>query len=145
MASIEAGVPADLATRVASFDELFSALDIIEVATTDGHPVETAARGWFSVEGRLHARWLGDQINDLPRDNRWQTLARLALRDDLYTLVREITASALADGGVIAWFTCRGSVVDRYHDVLADIRATGTFDSTTAAVALREMGALITR
>jgi glutamate dehydrogenase len=137
------GVPAALAARVAGFDELFSALDIVEVATAGDHPVEDVAATYFALEERLHLRWLRDCVNALPRDNRWQTLARLALRDDLYGQLREVTAAVLAFSDVETWFSRKAAVVARCEQVLADIRAGGTYDLATLSVALRETHALV--
>jgi glutamate dehydrogenase len=138
------GVPVPLAGRVAGFDELFSALDIVEVAVlTHDHPVEQVAATYFALEERLQLRWLRARINDLPRDNRWQTLARLALRDDLYGQLRDVTAAVLAVEDVETWFERKAAVVARCAQVLADIRAAGTYDLATLSVALRETHALV--
>jgi glutamate dehydrogenase len=139
----EEDVPAGLAERVAAFDELFSALDIVEVARAGGHPVAEVTATYFAVEERLKMRWLRDRINELPRDNRWQTLARVALRDDLYGQLREVTAAVLAVGDLDTWLKSKAAVIARSKQVLADIRATGTFDLATLSVALRETDALV--
>jgi glutamate dehydrogenase len=137
------GVPAELAGRVAGFDELFSALDIVEVATAGDHPVDDVAATYFGLEERLQLRWLRGCIDALPRDNRWQTLARLALRDDLYGQLRDVTAAVLAFEDVETWFDRKAAVLDRCRQVLADIRAAGTFDLATLSVGLRETHALV--
>jgi glutamate dehydrogenase len=137
------GVPGELAARVAGFEELFSALDIVEVAMADDHPVEDVARTYFALEERLQFRWLRDLINELPRDNRWQSLARLALRDDLYGQLRDITAAALVFGSVDAWLDRKAPALGRCEQVLADIRATGIFDLATLSVGLRETHGLV--
>jgi glutamate dehydrogenase len=138
------GVPGELAGRVAGFEELFSALDIVDVANARNHPVDAVAATYFSLEDRLELRWLRDRVNELPRDNRWQTLARLALRDDLYGQIRDITAEALVCDGSDRWLDRKAAAVARVRQVLADIRAAGTFDLATLSVALRETQALVT-
>ena len=52
------------------------------------------AANYFELGRVLELDWLRDAITRLPRDNRWQALTRSALRDDLYRLHRELTASA---------------------------------------------------
>jgi glutamate dehydrogenase len=138
------GVPDALASRVAAFEDLFSALDICEVAAASDHRIEQVAGIYFTLEDRLQLRWLRDRVNELPRYNRWQTLARLALRDDLYNQLRHITSEALASGGVEPWMERRDSAIERTRQVLADIRSTGTFDLATLSVGLRETHALTT-
>ncbi|MGH9212143.1 MAG: NAD-glutamate dehydrogenase [Acidimicrobiales bacterium] len=158
------GVPGELADKVAAFEELFSALDIVEVAMAGagadavgdperadddrdagsvGHPVADVAATYFALEDQLQFRWLRDLVNELPRDNRWQSLARLALRDDLYGQLRAITAEALDAGGIEAWLGRKAPAVQRSRQVLADIRATGTFDLATLSVGLRETHGLV--
>jgi glutamate dehydrogenase len=137
------GVPLELAGRVAGFAELFSALDIVEIATVADQPVERVASTYFALEDRLQFRWLRDRVNELPRDNRWQTLARLALRDDLYSQLRDATAEAIAHEDVERWLERRAPAVERSRLVLGEIRATGTFDLATLSVGLRETQALV--
>jgi glutamate dehydrogenase len=138
------GVPDALASRVAAFQDLFSALDICEVAAAGDHPIEEVAAIYFTLDDRLQLRWLRDRVNELPRDNRWHTLARLALRDDLYNQLRHITSEALVSGGVEPWMQRRETSIERTRQVLADIRSTGTFDLATLSVGLRETHALTT-
>src|SRR5262249_45495946 len=75
------GVPNNLAARVAAFEDLYSALDIVEVAVAGGHAIEAVAATYFTLDDQLLFRWLRNRVNSLPRVNRWQTLARLTLRD----------------------------------------------------------------
>ena len=93
-----AGVPAELATRVASLDALFSGLNVIEVATACGETVEAVAAVYFALGYKLDLHWLRDQIAKLPAETHWQTLAQGALRDDLYSEQRELTAEVLKPG-----------------------------------------------
>ncbi|MDQ1479144.1 MAG: glutamate dehydrogenase, partial [Actinomycetota bacterium] len=80
---VELGVPADLAARIAALDLLPGALDITEVA--DAHKIEVEHVGdVFCVIGdRLRLDWLYDRIVELPRTDRWEALARNALREDV--------------------------------------------------------------
>ena len=54
---------------------------------------------YFRLGSRLELNWLRDRIIELPRANRWQALARAALRDDLYSLHRSLTREVLEAGG----------------------------------------------
>ena len=75
---------------------MFSALDIVEVATDTGLEVERVAAVHFRLGSRLELHWLRDRIGELPRNDRWGALARAALRDELYTLHRALTAEVIA-------------------------------------------------
>ena len=89
---IESGVPPELAERVAGLSPLFSALDIVDIAITTRQPLEVVAVVYLTLGDRLKLHWLRDHIHALPRQDRWQTLARAALRDDLYGQQAELTA-----------------------------------------------------
>ena len=149
---VEANVPPELARRVASLGTMFSALDIVDVADATDQPVETAAQIYFALEDRLRLHWLRNNVEALPRDNRWRALARAALRDDLYAQQAELTAEILhatpADlpttERIEAWVDANRGAVERTLQVLTDINASGAFGLATLSVALREIRNLIT-
>ncbi|WP_028062088.1 NAD-glutamate dehydrogenase [Solirubrobacter soli] len=138
-----AGVPETLAARVATQSALFAALDIAEVASVTERPVEEVAALHFLIGGDLNLHWLRDQIAALPRNNRWQAMARAALRDDLFALHAELTADVLRSGGIDAWLESNRLAAERAQEILAEIRSGGTFDLTTLPVAMREVRNLI--
>ena len=51
---------------------------------------------------RLELNWLRNRIVELPRANRWQALARAALREDLYNVHRLLTQDVLEFAGADA-------------------------------------------
>jgi glutamate dehydrogenase len=148
---VAAEVPEPLAERVASLGALFAALDVVEVAGGAGRPVDDVAALHFLLGGRLHLHWLRDRIVQLPRANRWEAMARAALRDDLFSLHAELTADVLAggqaegdsDARLDAWIAANSAPVERCAGMLSDIMAGGTYDLTTLPVALRELRNLI--
>ena len=95
----EAGVPAALARRVASMQAVLSVFDIVEDAAATERPQREVMGVYFALGSRLGLDWLRDQILELPRADRWQALARAALRDDLFLLHRALTRDALMSGG----------------------------------------------
>jgi glutamate dehydrogenase len=146
------GVPPEVAGRVASLGDQFAALDIVGVAAATERSIGDVAALHFLIGGRLHLHWLRDRIATLPRDNRWQAMARAALRDDLFSLHAELTADILrggpeappdAEGDLDGWIDANRPLVDRCLGILNDIRAGGTYDLTTLPVALRELRNLI--
>jgi glutamate dehydrogenase len=128
-----------------------SVFDIVEAAGATRRPFEVVMATYFSLGARLELNWLRDRIIELPRANRWQALARAALRDDLYSLhrslVQEVLESAPADSdsetALDAWSESHGDAVDRCLAMLADIKASRSYDTTTLPVALREVRNLI--
>ena len=95
--------------------------------------------------------WLRNRILALPRADRWQTLARAALRDDLYNTHRALNAAVLEascasidlDAAIDTWARASATIVGRYLRTLADIRAATANDFTTLLVAVRELANLI--
>ena len=148
---VGAGVPDELATRVAGLGALFSALDIVEAADATGAPLEEVAAVYHAIGARLQLQWLRDEITRLPRDNRWQTLARAALRDELYGVHSALTREALETGEpgldpearTELWNAQNRPSVDRALQVLSDIRMGGLSSLETLSVALREVRNLI--
>jgi glutamate dehydrogenase len=146
---VAAGVPADLATRVASLDALYSGLDIIEVASTREETVESVAAIYFALGSRLDLHWLRDQINRLPAESHWQTLAKGALRDDISSEQRQLTAQVLrhqaagpdAEAMIDGW-VADNSAVTRCEAMLEDLKQADTLDVAMLSVALREMRSL---
>ena len=99
----QAGVPPGLAQRVAGLATMFSTFDVVEVAVEAELDVEQVAAVHFRLGERLELHWLRDRIVALPRDDRWGALARAALRDDLYSLHRNLTAEVLRARPTATW------------------------------------------
>jgi glutamate dehydrogenase len=139
----EAGVPPELSLRVASLPTMFSALDIVEVAQETGLDVERVAAVHFRLGSALELHWVRDRIVALPRTDRWSALARAALRDDLYGLHRDLTATVLLSGVDVDEWIESNPASSRYLATLADVRAGRTFDLTTLPVVVREVRQLV--
>ena len=145
-----AGVPVDLATRVASFQDLGSALDLIEVADGSVRPLAVVAQVHFNLVGRLGLDWFADRIGQLPADGHWQLQGKNALRDDLAGVQRGLCtrvlttqpdvgdAVALCDG----WLSANRAAVERATRVIEELRTLTAPDATMLTVALRELRSL---
>jgi len=90
------GVPEDLAARVAVLPPAYAVLNIVETAKRDGLDPLEVTRVHFALGERLGLSTLLERILALPRDDRWQTMARAALRDDLHSVHAQLTAQLLA-------------------------------------------------
>jgi glutamate dehydrogenase len=147
----DGGVPAELARRAAAMTYQPAAFDVVMVATVTNHHLENAARAYFRLGSELELNWLRDRIVELPRANRWQVLARTALREELLGAHRELTREILQSVAAVAgpdeafekWSAQHAAGVERLLQTVAEIRASRTYDTTTLAVALREVRALI--
>jgi glutamate dehydrogenase len=147
----QAGVPAELARRTARMPSMLALFDIVEVASATEHDPQDVLRVYFRLGSRLELNWLRDRIIELPRANRWQALARAALRDDLFNLYRELTRKVLDAGGaqdgseaaIDAWSERNAAALERSLGMVADVRASRIYDMTTLPVALREIRSLL--
>ena len=114
-------------------------------------PIDDVAAVYHAIGAQLELQWLRDEITVLPRDNRWQTLARASLRDELYALHTALTQEALQTGGpglepdarADEWYARNRAGADRSLQVVSDIRMGGLSSLETLSVALREVRNLI--
>lgn len=145
------GVPRELAERVAGLGMLFSAMDVVESAHASKLAVETVAGMYFALGERLRLHWLRDQVLALPLGNRWHSLARAALRDDLYTLHSALTMEVLqigppeldVPGRIETWVVQNVTPLERWLHVLNDIKSGETANLTMLSVAVHSLQNLI--
>jgi glutamate dehydrogenase len=144
-ALVEQGVDEDLATRVAALPPAYGALTVVETAKRDELDPLDVARVHFALGDRLGLSALVDRILALPRQDRWQTMARAALRDDLHAVHAQLTAQVLAetdDGSpaaarIGAWEQDDEVVVTRAVSTLDEICADEHADLARLSVGLR--------
>ncbi len=139
---IARGVDRELAYKVAALDRLPSALDIVELSLAHNVDVETVAAKYDEIGDRLELEWLNEHIVALPRADRWDALARNALREDAAAQQRRIVDGVMAAGSYDAWAASRSTILVRVLALLEDVRAHGVYDVATLSVALREIRAL---
>jgi glutamate dehydrogenase len=150
-ALVAKGVPEDLAVRVAILPPAYQALNIVETAKRDDvDPIEVA-RVHFALGERLGLSALVARILALPRDDRWQTMARAALRDDLHAVHAQLTAQVLAETSpdkpvpvrVADWEEEDAVVVSRAVGTLDEICADDQADLARLSVGLRVVRTLL--
>ncbi|MPZ86696.1 MAG: NAD-glutamate dehydrogenase [Nitriliruptorales bacterium] len=140
-------VPPGLAGRVAVLDIMLAALPLVEVEAKTGEPIQAAASIYFLLSEKLELGWLRRRITALPRDDRWQTLARDAMRDDFFSQHRALTAAVLHATGredppearLASWLAQCDEPVQRCLSVLGDLQAGDVHDLAGLSVALREL------
>ncbi|MFL6021841.1 MAG: NAD-glutamate dehydrogenase, partial [Marmoricola sp.] len=137
------GVPEDLAVRVAACPPAYMVLGIVQTAArTDVDPLEVA-RLHFAVGELLGLPGLITRILGLPRRDRWQTMARAALRDDLHAVHARLTGEVLGAGSLEAWQQTKGAAVERAAGTFAAICADDEADLARMSVALRVVRSLL--
>jgi glutamate dehydrogenase len=148
---VERGVPEELAARVAALDPAFMLLGVVEIAQRDGLDPRDVARVHFALGERLGLPRLLQRIVALPREDKWQTMARAAIRDDLHGVHAELTAQVLrttpaeesAPARIAAWEDGETEVVARAAETLEAICAEDTADLARMSVGLRVVRGLL--
>ncbi len=146
-----AGVPQALATRVAGLSSAFPTLDIAEVADRSGKDVHEVADLYYDLGDRLGITHLLDRIIELPRIDRWSSMARAAIREDLFVAHAALTADVLACGPegasaeerYAAWAELNGPLLTRAQTTLDDIRGSDTYELSSLSVAMRVIRTLL--
>ena len=147
----DAGVPAEPAQRVAGFSSAFPALDIVAIADRTGTAPLEIAEVYYDLADRLRITQLRGRIIELPRTDRWQAMARAAIRDELFAAHAALTADVLACGTAgdrprerfDAWESRNASPLSRARGTLDDIETSGTHDLTSLSVAMRVIHTLV--
>ncbi len=143
------GVPAELAGEAAAAPLLPGALDLAVVAERTGAPIELAGRVAQELAERLSLVPLRDLVTALPRDRRWPSMARAALRDDLAAEQTELAVEVLAGRGsgdaaslVGAWVGAWEPAQHRAAAQLADIAAGDRHELPELLIAVRTLRGL---
>ncbi len=157
-----AGVPEELALRVASALSTFSLLDVVEVAELgerdasgtvagDERDATAVAELYFALSAHLDIDRMLGSVSALERGDRWHALARLTLRDDLYTSLRDITLDVLRAGDlelpvdeqIARWEQTNASRLARARATLAEIGESADLDLPTLSVATRRIRSMV--
>jgi glutamate dehydrogenase len=146
-----AGVPDELAGRVAGFSSAFPTLDIVSVADRMGRDPMAVAEVYYDLADRLGITRLMDRVSELPRADRWQAMARAAIREDLFAAHAAVTADVLAAGNGTStpeqrfelWERENAAILGRARSTLEEIQSSEAFDLANLSVAMRTMRTLL--
>ncbi len=92
-----------------------------------------------------------DRIIELPRNDRWQSMARASIREDLYAAHAALTADVLTAGNGTStpeqrfgeWEQRNAPILSRARTTLEEIRSSDSFDLANLSVAMRTMRTLL--
>ncbi|GGY97461.1 NAD-glutamate dehydrogenase [Streptomyces nitrosporeus] len=146
-----AGVPDELAARVAGFSSAFPTLDVVAIADRSGTEPLAVAEVYYDLADRLGITQLMDRIIELPRADRWQSMARASIREDLYATHAALTSDVLSVGGPTstpaerfeAWKEKNAAILARSRSTLDEIGGSESFDLANLSVAMRTMRTLL--
>nr|WP_285661043.1 NAD-glutamate dehydrogenase [Actinorhabdospora filicis] len=146
----DSGLPPELAERLSCLIYGFGLIDVVEVAAASGRPLEEVAEVYFTINDRFTVDAVLDRISDLPREDRWQTLARMALRYDLYAAVAALTAEVLtsteaedtAAERVTSWEGQNAPTLERVQNAMGEF-VHSRADLAALSVLLRQIRTLV--
>jgi len=142
------GVPSELAKQVASTDELYFALDVVDVATRTGNSVEQTAGVFFNLISRLDLHKFRQGVSSLSVVNIWHSKVRDVFRDDVDRQLCILTQSVLQfDGGapdkpedkVSFWLDAQSQQLVRWQEIQQALGAQEQGDISMFTVAIREL------
>ncbi|MDT7734980.1 MAG: glutamate dehydrogenase, partial [Mycobacterium sp.] len=141
------GASEDLGYTVAVGLYRYSLLDIIDISDIEDREPAEVADTYFALMDRLGTDGLLTAVSELPRDDRWHSLARLAIRDDIYSSLRSLCFDVLAVGEpdetgeekIAEWEHTSVSRVERARRTLIEIHESGQRDLATLSVAARQI------
>lgn len=145
----EAGVPMELIENLASAGQAHSLLSVVNVAHRLGVPPLRVAEVHYRLSEELGIELLFAGIDVLPRQVRWDAMARAALRDELLAAHAELTGAVLAAAGpradaaqVVADWLAGDPAIARRVSMIRQI-ADGTPDVARMNVGLSQVRALL--
>jgi glutamate dehydrogenase len=145
------GVPAELSQRGACLLNVFQLLDVAQIAEQAHIPAEEAARVYLTLSERYAVDAMLTRISGLERLDRWQALARAALRYDLYAALESLTLAVLGatpSGDdplerIEAWERENAAAVARATQTLDEVRRLEKGDLASLSVALRTLRGVV--
>ncbi len=147
----EQGVPMDLATKSTSALYGFGLLDVVELARRLNRSPRSVAETYYAVSERFGIDNLLDRISLLPRADRWQSLARMALRYDLYAALAGLTRVVLertptdlpVAARVDTWAEANSGSITRALNTLSMLPEDAQADLATLSVVLRQIRTVV--
>ncbi len=150
---VECGVPYELAVRTAGLLDQYSLLDIVDIAADTGNEPTDVAPLYYVVSESFGIDTMLTKITRLPREDRWDALARGALRDDLYAVLESMTRSVIdANDGSVGedptaaferWAQANADVIQRSRTSMAGILRLESPNIAALSVALRRLRAVV--
>ncbi|WP_441346925.1 NAD-glutamate dehydrogenase domain-containing protein [Rhodococcus sp. SGAir0479] len=147
----ERGAPEDLVRDVELALDRFGLLDVVEIADLAERDVAVTGALYFRLCERVGLVPLLNAVSALGKESRWDALARLSLRDELYDSVRALTLDVLAhatpeddtDQMIADWEQRNESRLRRARGALAEISASGQRDLAALSVASRQLRRMV--
>ena len=140
-------IPKTIAQKLTTTRGMFAAMDIVQISQILNINVALASTAYFAVGEFLDLGWLRLQIIDHLTENHWEALSREALQDDLDWQQRQLTigiftlypATENVGESLLAWQSSHQHLLDRWHQMLSDLRSGAALSYTMFFVVIREL------
>ena len=147
----KAGVPKEMAHRSAALLDQFSLLDIVELSLETGTDPRQVADVYFTTSEHFGIDEMLTRVTGLPREDPWDSLARGAMRDDLYAVLEQLTHSVLdaSQAGAkpaarfATWLKANADSVGRATTALDSVRSLERPGIAALSVALRTLRGVV--
>ncbi|MEY2635029.1 MAG: hypothetical protein RIS75_969 [Actinomycetota bacterium] len=149
---VERGVSVEMAQSIAGLLDEYAAFDLAELAASHGVTLAEWSQTYFAISDELGGDMLLSTISALSRDDRWQTMARAALRADMYAVLAAVTEKVLLsslnstfEDRLADWLSTQSVGISRVKDLLSEIEHRTDVDIAAISVALRTLRSLVTQ
>jgi glutamate dehydrogenase len=144
---VSQNVPEQCAYRVASLSNMFSSMDLVQIAESEKRPVDVVARLYYQLGSQFELHWFLEQINQQNVSNHWQALARASYREELDWQQRALTTVLLnsapsskdADQILSTWVEENKVKLDRWYHMMTEFKTSDNHEFAKFSVALREL------
>ncbi len=143
-------MPEKLAHRMSHLLLTRPALDMSDLAASYKPDALDLARLYSATNEKLGIYWLHVAAEDLQYEDRWQAIARGKLRDEFFKMRRELAEQILRRRGknaipeaVDKWLAARSDRVDRFVNLIEEMKLRPEIDFATLSVAAQEFRDLI--
>ncbi|MDJ0106065.1 NAD-glutamate dehydrogenase, partial [Rhodococcus erythropolis] len=145
------GAPENLVRRVEILLDQFGLLDVVEIADLADRAISETGELYFRLGEHVGLVPMLNRVSALSKDGKWNALARLSLRDELYSTVRALTLDVLADAEagdstaekLSRWEERNASRIERSTLALAEIEASGQHDLAALSVATSQLRRMV--
>ncbi len=140
-------VPKETAYKIATLANMFSSLDLAQVAEIENRPVDLVARLYYQLGSKFELHWFLTQINQQSVSNHWQALARASYREELDSQQRALTMVILqsapnskdADDILAKWTQANSVKLARWQHMMSEFKTSDNHEFAKFSVALREL------
>lgn len=142
---ITANVPTDLAQLISRLGYLPQVMDIVLLALEYNLDYSVVAQNYFVAGRLLQIDWLRKNVLLLPRENKWQALARSALLANISKLYRGAMISTIesCNGNTVAWITANQDKMIKIKVILEELQSYKVIDLAMLSAAIHEFGHIL--